>query len=203
MKEYQEIIDYQKLVELSVRFVYSECKKIDGMPNSEGTTLRSAMKVLSDKGICREKFWPYIAQGKNKPEKDALQDAQRFRILAYARILNLSELRMNLASKGPCVAGIQVFKGIMQTKTGVVPMPKNNEPALGGHAICIVGYDDRKKLFKFKNSWSSNWGDRGYGYLSYGYLERYLMDAWSSIDIDDPNPLTLACVLRYRDKILA
>lgn len=157
MKEYQEILDYQKLVGLSPRFVYSECKKIDGIPKSEGMTLRCAMKVLKNKGICREKFWPYIPLGKNKPKRGAISDAKKFRIMSYARILNLNELRMNLASEGPCVAGIEVFRGIMETKTGIVPMPGNNESVLGGHAICIVGYDDKNKLVKFKNSWSGNW----------------------------------------------
>jgi len=39
MKEYQEKLDYQKLVILSPRFLYSECKKIDGMPEEEGISL--------------------------------------------------------------------------------------------------------------------------------------------------------------------
>jgi C1A family cysteine protease len=42
----------------------------------------------------------------------------------------------------------------------------------------------------------------GYGYLSYTYIERYMMDAWSSVDIEDPNPLTLASVLKYRERAL-
>jgi len=28
------------------------------------------------------------------------------------------------------------------------------------------------------------------------------MDAWSSVDIEDPNPLTLASVLDYRERAL-
>ena len=39
-------------------------------------------------------------------------------------------------------------------------------------------------------------------YLPYTYIERYMMDAWSSVDIEDPNPLTLASVLSYREKAL-
>jgi C1A family cysteine protease len=54
---------------------------------------------------------------------------------------------------------------------------KNNQTALtsinsqqGGHAILIVGYNLQTKMFKFKNSWSSNWGDKGYGYISFSYV---------------------------------
>ena len=195
MKEYQELIDYEKLVPLSPRFVYSECKRIDGMPDLEGTSLRAAMKVLKAKGVCRERFWPYVPGKKEKRKRGAVLDAKKFRIVTYARILNLNELRLSLFSKGPCVVGVDVFEGMMKTKTGLVPMPKKNEYPLGGHAICAVGYDDKKRLVKFKNSWSGQWGRGGYGFLHYGYIERYMIDAWSSVDIEDPNPLTLAAVL--------
>ena len=200
MKEYQEMLDYAKLVELSPRFIYSECKKIDDMPGSEGTTLRAAMQVLHKKGVCREKFWPYKSYQTDKAKKGFSSNAKKFRIKTYARILNLNELRLSLANKGPCVIGVQVFKGMMKTKTGLVPMPKKNEGVLGGHAICPVGYDDKKKLVRFKNSWSDKWGQKGYGFLPYTYIERYMMDAWSSVDIEDPNPLTLVSVLQFAEK---
>lgn len=196
MKEYQEKIDYEKLVILSPRFLYNECKKIDGLPGEEGTTIRSAMKVLKKAGVCQEKFWPYKPHQQDKPKPGAVTNAVKFRVLTFARILNLAELKMNLAGKGPCVTGIEVFQGMMDTPTGVVPMPKNRETPLGGHAICPVGYDDSRALIKFKNSWTADWGDQGYGYLPYAYMEKYMMDAWSTVDIEDPHPLTLASVLR-------
>jgi len=202
MKEYQEKLDYQRLVILSPRFIYSECKKIDGMPGEEGTTVRAAMQALENKGVCQEKFWPYQPYQKDKPKKGTQANAKKFCVIAYARILNLNELRMTLATKGPCVIGVEVFAGMMKTKTGLVPMPEKNESSLGGHAICPVGYDDKKKLIKFKNSWSDQWGEKGYGFLPYTYIERYMMDAWSSVDINDPNPLTLASVLNYRERAL-
>jgi len=203
MKEYQEKLDYQKLVILSPRFLYSEAKLIDGMPEEEGTTIRAAMRVLKAKGVCREKFWPYQPLKKNKPLSGAFSNAKKFRILTYARILDLDELRMSLATKGPAVLGIKVFQGMFKTKSGILLLPKRGERSIGGHAICAVGYDNKKQLVKFKNSWSRKWGDRGYGYLPFEYARRYMMDAWSSVDIEDPNPLTLASVLNYQKKALA
>lgn len=202
MKEYQELLDYRKLIILSPRFVYNECKKIDDMPEEEGTTVRAAMQVLKAIGVCQEKFWPYLPKQKIKPKKGDKSDAKRFRIITYARILNLNELRLVLATKGPSVMGIEVFKGMQTTKTGLIPMPKKNETSIGGHAVCPVGYDDKKKIVKFKNSWSSKWGKAGYGFLPYAYIDRYMMDAWSSVDIEDPNPLTLVSVLSYKTRIL-
>lgn len=42
-----------------------------------------------------------------------------------------------------------------------------------GHAVVLVGYDEDKKVFKFRNSWSANWGKGGYGTLTYKYLQDY------------------------------
>ena len=114
-----------------------------------------------------------------------------------APIVDLNELKLTLATKGPCVIGVYVFSGMMETKDGKVKMPKKNERTLGGHAICPVGYDDKTGFIKFKNSWGINWGDKGYGYLPYEYIDKYMMDAWSSVDIDDPNPLTIEKVIKY------
>ena len=160
MKEYQELIDYEKLILLSVRFVYSECKKIDGFPDAEGTTIRCAMKVLNDNGICRENLWPYKPQQAGRPKKGAVSDAKKFRISAYARILNLNELRLTLVAKGPCVIGIEVFNGIMDTNTGIVPMPKKNEISLGGLAVgfllsIIRGFDISPFSYNFKPALNS------------------------------------------------
>ena len=202
MKEYQEFLDYEKLIILSPRFVYAEAKKIDGMPELEGTTIRAAMQVLKKKGVCRESYWPYQPYQKDKPLSGAVVNAKKFCIMTYARILNLDELRMSLATKGPAVLGVQVFKGMLKTKTGIVPMPKKGERSLGGHAIAACGYDDEKELVKFKNSWSDKWGQAGYGFLPYAYIERYMIDAWSSVDIEDPNPFTLASILNYRERAL-
>ncbi len=190
MKEYQEMIDYKKYVELSPRFLYAECKKID-KSKGEGTTIRTAMQVLKKMGVCREKYWPYLPHQKDKAKAGAVLDARKNKVLTYARIANLYELKAGLARKGPCVIGVEVFRGMMETKTGVVPLPKRGEQSLGGHAICPVGYDDNKGLIKYKNSWSERWGNNGYGYLAYDYIDRYMMDAWSSVDIMDAAPLKI------------
>jgi C1A family cysteine protease len=159
------------------------------------------MKVLKKHGVCRESFWPYRPHQDDRPKRGAVRDALRFKEKSYARILNLADLKMSLCSKGPAVCGVEVFRGMIDTATGMVPMPKKEERPLGGHAICLTGYNDKKALIKFKNSWGPDWGEGGYGWLPYEYIDRFMMDAWSSVDIDDPNPLTLANVLSYTTRV--
>jgi C1A family cysteine protease len=77
-------------------------------------------------------------------------------------------------------------------------MPGKNEYRQGGHAICIMGYDDGKNLFIFKNSWGAAWADKGYGYLKYVYMEKYCLDAWSGTDLIE-NP---QAIVKSREQVL-
>lgn len=43
--------------------------------------------------------------------------------------------------------------------------------------MSVVGYDDDKRQFKVQNSWHTTWSDRGFGYISYDWMENY---SWSS-----------------------
>jgi len=201
VKEYQDKKEYHKLIELSPRFVYSLCKKFDGAPQEEGTYPRIAMKVLLNYGVCLESFWPYHVHQKDRPKRGAGKSAKRYRIRAYARLKAILEMKRSLMVNGPFLAGVKVFESWFNKRVkinGIIPMPKPKEELLGGHAICIMGFDDVKGFFKFKNSWGRGWADRGYGYLSYEYLSRYCRDAWSATDLIE-NPKAL---VKKREEVL-
>jgi C1A family cysteine protease len=83
------------------------------------------------------------------------------------------------------IAGVMVHERFMDAPGGVIPMPEPGCQFLGGHAICIVGFDRRNRMFKFANSWGTQWGDRGFGHIGYPILQALLMDAWGMIDALD------------------
>jgi C1A family cysteine protease len=69
---------------------------------------------------------------------------------------------------------------------GEIPYPSPGDTLEGGHAIVAIGYDDAKKIGKDKgallirNSWGTEWGDKGYGWLPYSYVLKGLaVDFWS------------------------
>ena len=60
-----------------------------------------------------------------------------------------------------------------QKKAGLVPMPTEDEggrQSHGGHAMLCVGYSDPDEVFIVRNSWGTDWGDKGYCYIPYRYL---------------------------------
>jgi len=187
MKEYQEGKEWGKDVQLSPRYVYENARKLDppAEREDEGTTIRSAMKVLNKKGVCPEDCWNYVPKQPGFPTDDADEKAGKYKIVKYSRLEDLDAYKESLVVNGPFVAGVLVFQSWADvTGNGIVPMPDPKRPGfLGGHAICIVGFDETKRLMKFKNSWGPKWGDSGYGYLSYDYIGMYCIDAWSARDL--------------------
>jgi C1A family cysteine protease len=63
------------------------------------------------------------------------------------------------------------FESDEAARTGIIPMPKPGEQQLGGHALLCVGYDDDRESYIFQNSWGSDWGNKGFAYIPYQYME--------------------------------
>jgi C1A family cysteine protease len=172
-----------KYYDLSEAWVYWMSKKIDPWPNSEGTSIRFAMKVLSKIGVPCEKAWPYDDQVYGNPKSWSHLVARWSLIDSYWRVSGLQELKAALLD-GPVVIGIGCYAEIFSPgKNGFVSDPANPNYCYGGHAVCAVGYNDKKKTIKFKNSWGTGWGARGYGLISYKYINNYMWDAWTCKDM--------------------
>jgi C1A family cysteine protease len=89
-------------------------------------------------------------------------------------------MRACLADGFPFVFGFTVYESFESdtvAKSGVLNLPKAKESAIGGHAVCAVGYDDAARRFIVRNSWGTDWGKRGYFTMPYAYLaDRNLSD---------------------------
>ncbi len=157
-------------------FIYYFTRQLEHtVPVDAGATLRDTVKVVAKEGACPEDEWPYtISQFAIEPPIQDFKDALLDRALSYQRITrSLAHMKACLASGYPFAVGISVyesFEGDEPSRTGVIPMPQQNEQLLGGHAILICGYRDSDRKWIFRNSWGDAWGDSGYGYLDYQYL---------------------------------
>jgi C1A family cysteine protease len=153
-----------------------------------GAYIRDAIKSVVKYGSCLENSFPYNGDWKGIPSIENYKEALNYQALSYAKFetgnspserkLLISTIKAGLNSGFPIVAGFTCYSNIWSGEKGVIPL-KNNQ-IIGGHAILIVGYDDHTSMFKFKNSWTESWGDKGYGYLPYDYyFNGDMFDLWS------------------------
>lgn len=169
----------------SVRFLWMSSKEIDQwVPNVtfdlSGTSIRDAFKVLRKYGVCTDTRWPFNQQLPDPDaENDILQEALQYRIGNYHLLSDNDERLYHLANIGPFVIGVPVYSNWSEiTDDGLVPDPSGL--LYGGHAVLVVGYDESKKQFRFQNSWGPNWGDKGYGYFTYEYVEKHSWSSWGA-----------------------
>lgn len=150
-----------------------------------GAMLRSGIKTVVKQGAATERAWPYIIRKfKTKPPKAAYTEAEKYQALSYLRINNryLSQMKGCLAEGFPFVFGSMLYASFYDAAgTGIVPMPKSNEEAVGGHAMLAVGYSDTRKAFLVRNSWGTSWGKSGYHWMPYEYLANTALsdDFWT------------------------
>jgi C1A family cysteine protease len=162
--------------DLSRLFIYYNERVVHHAVESDsGAMLRDGIKVLAKQGVCHESRWPYdIARFTVKPTPACYVEAANHEITEYRRLENLDAMRAALATGYPFVFGFTVFEYMESREmatTGKLRLPKAGERPLGGHAVCAVGYDDKKGVLIVRNSWGAQWGMQGYFTMPYGYVE--------------------------------
>ena len=192
-----------KIVDLSRQYLYWSCKQHDGDPNGEGTWVAVAMSRLTADGCCREDTWPYVGtpipnnESQDPPPAAAIAEAPEFKVPVTQQIASTSVLDIKAAlAAGHCVAfSIPVFNSWYQNdeviRTGDLVNPLPNEPDVGGHAMCLVGYEDLPAEtalggghFYLRNSWGTQWAAQstlgpGYGTIPYSYIAANCTEAFS------------------------
>lgn len=163
---------------LSPRYLYNSARAAQNWKGDHGAFIKDAIQVIRTQGAVLESVWPYKPGEFDSKAPPTVDRAERYRIKAAREVKSLAEIKVAIQKGFPVVGGIPLYRSYMSAKGGIIPDPTPEERILGGHAICIVGYDDTKKLLKFKNSWGTSWGEAGYGYISYSYIEKNLSDAW-------------------------
>ena len=177
---------------------YNERVMEDTVDEDAGAMIRDGLKTVAKEGVCPETDWPYIiSKFTKKPPTAAYTHALAHQVTSYSSIdCDILQMKTCLADGYPFVFGFLVFENFESAevaKTGIMSMPIGRQ--MGGHAVMCVGYDDTKKVFIIRNSWGSNWGDKGYFYMPYEFMTRsdLCSDFWTIRlveDEDEPNHTT-------------
>ncbi|HTJ97150.1 MAG TPA: C1 family peptidase [Rhodocyclaceae bacterium] len=197
--EYYERRTSGKHLDGSRLFLYKVTRQLLGYKGDDGANLRDTMKAMVLFGVPPEKYWPYDTKKFNdEPSAFCYSFAQNYQALEYYRLdpsgaspsTVLDNVKRSLAAELPAMFGFSVYSSIppVDDGKGLIPYPVKGDALEGGHAVLAVGYDDKKKIgtskgaLLIRNSWGKEWGEQGYGWLPYAYVEHGLADDfWSMV----------------------
>lgn len=160
----------------NTRSEYGDIEKDDGM------FLRDGLKSLQKFGVCSEELWPYDDKKVNiKPTDECYLDAEKRKIIQYQKLISIYYIIEVLNNNKPVVFGMKIYDSFMNLneRISTVNFPSRKEKSLGGHAMCMIGYDLKKELFLAKNSFGTNWGDQGYCWIPFDYIRQEGYDIWT------------------------
>jgi C1A family cysteine protease len=185
--------DYSRLfLYYELRNPYTNLKGKD-----KGSYTRDAFKIPNKVGLPLESDYPYITSKMDDVPPDSVyKSALGNKVNKYARISGTQdEIKKSIKyalSKGvPVLFGAsvtnQIFKvnSLEKTYLGYTKGLANGYTSAGGHAMCIVGYDDSVNGFIIENSWGKYWGENGYGMFDQNTTVTESVDIWVCTSFDD------------------
>ena len=148
----------------SPAFVYNQIN--DG--EDAGSYIEDAMDLVLGQGICLWNDMPYKESDYlSQPSGAAKQNAYPHRSEKWYTVEGLNPIKTAIMSTGGAVISIPCYDEIFDLNPSHYVYKSTAGEMEGWHAICLVGWDDSLHAFKFINSWGTDWGLGGFGYVSY------------------------------------
>lgn len=161
------------------RLVQRDCSKPVSMIDILNTLVYDgAKKHNTYKTFCVDSVPPVV-----------LEEAKANRMSGYVRLFNTfdsraikeSAIKSALSSGNPVVIGM--IAPLSFANAGdywlVEEVPDMSK---GGHAVCVVGYDDTKGAIEVVNSWGKTWGREGHTWIRYEELENFVRYGFELFD---------------------
>lgn len=187
---YEYILKANKALDsnLSEAFLYYNARKqVNKQDEDVGSNFYDSISSLMANGVCEEYYFPYDGITYNiEPSPEAYQDAAT-KLVKKALNVDCDKYAICSAlSQGyPVAISLKLYDSFSTDRTGFVSRPTSEEiksNKYGNHAMVICGFSDDQKVFIVRNSWGNDFGDNGYCYIPYSYIE-------------DKSLLNMACII--------
>ncbi|MFN8249111.1 MAG: C1 family peptidase [Ferruginibacter sp.] len=176
-------------VAYSPAFLYNNI----ALDDCQGSYIQRAMEFMSRTGALHMEDFKYDDQDCSRQASNSLvQKAGENRIHGFTRLtesdgvngISIRAIKEHLAKDAPVVIGMMVGGSFMQEMMGQRVWHPNDEDrqqmGFGGHAMCVIGYDDRVEggAFQIMNSWGPEWGQNGVAYVRYADFAEFVREAY-------------------------
>jgi len=192
-------------------YVYNQ---INSGGNDTGSYIQDALALIEERGVTDMESFPYTdSECATQPTLGQLNAARPYRIQPgwgyfwlnadYPANNPIEDAKAWLDGGNAFVCVIPIFDDFPDMAGNPVNKYYDYDGSsmlAGTHAVCIVGYDDdvnpggadpdHKGGFYMVNSWGPTWNgsNNGFVYLSYDFMRRYCLDAWSAVDAVPDSP---------------
>lgn len=173
----------------SPSYLYNQIR----LEGCQGSYLQRAMEAMQKNGGLSLRQYPYNDQDcERSPSSAEVQRGRENVIHGFTRLTNgdnineisVRSIKEHLAKDAPVAIGMMVGQSFMQDMMGQELWQPSGMDAsqmgMGGHAMCVIGYDDRKfgGAFQIMNSWGPDWGKNGVAWVRYGDFKNYVREAY-------------------------
>jgi hypothetical protein len=188
-------------------FLYRNIVTPNNYPScSSGAKLDDALECLKQIGdVLKQQYDPLCP---NEIDNGLMKQAESYRIENYAHLFDsydaeetiLNSTKKALSEGNPVVIGMVVPESFQVCREDLWT-PTANEQANpnvgGGHAMCVIGYDNNKYggAFEIMNSWGEKWGNKGFVWVKYNDYARFTRYAFEMINNINPTPAPVVVVV--------
>lgn len=199
---------------LSALYIYNQIQRYGC---KGGARIEDGMKLIKEQGDCKASIFEDSGEKCDKlPHEEAINEAAKNKvkdIISVFPVYEEGEMKVfktkeQLARGIPIVFGMQLPDVFFLEHDFSRPIDLSGADALlGGHAMCVVGYDDHKEAFEVMNSWGTEWGNGGFfwlkyedyaKYTKYGYAPIITNDTHVQVKSDKDNDITLTGEFAFR-----
>ncbi|MGV8136005.1 MAG: DUF4384 domain-containing protein [Mangrovibacterium sp.] len=173
----------------SPAFVYYFAKGNEFDENcSEGAQYPPALELATKYGIT--KYSDFSEMCASEIPDEIIEKAGNFKIKGYNRLFDpesdagekIRTTKKTLSNALPVLIGLNCPESVSSvTAASNVWIPIESPYVnYGGHALCVVGYDDNKYggAFEIMNSWGSDWGKGGFFWIRYNDYANFTKNAF-------------------------
>jgi len=159
----------------SESFVYFMARSFDRSNDKDaGSSIYNSIRALSEFGVCEKKVWDSLSGYSIEPDINAKDKAIENKVLEAANVQHrLHDIKSAVADGYPVCFGLKIFESFGKPTRGFVTSPNEEDlkQDAGYHSMIICGYSDKNRVFIVRNSWGKEFGDNGYCYIPYSYIE--------------------------------
>lgn len=175
-----EIYEYHLLGKYSRLWAYYWTRAEEHDTADDGVTIVDLIDVARTLGLPPEFMWEYNPTKYDDAPPTICFDAAT-RVTVDDVVVDLDHLLVELAGGLPVLLGVGLPASIEDDKgttaaDGIVPVPTNANPRIGGHAVTAGAFDREKQMVQCTAHWG-DYGDKGTIWLPF--------DHWRTGNVSD------------------